>query len=137
MPPWTFPESMSSDEAMARLKGVISSDPKLETIVQSDRYLKVKGTRNLGTDEIEFLINPDDKVVTYISKRVDDPDAGDFGANRKRLEELRKKSGVFGVMGQEYSSADAAPRENAFGQLKAFYGLRSGRGYEDLLLDDE
>ena len=137
MPPWTFPESMSSDEAMARLKGVISSDPKLEIIVQSDRYLKVKGTRNLGTDEIEFLINPDDKVVTYISKRVDDPDAGDFGANRKRLEELRKKSGVFGVMGQEYSSADAAPRENAFGQLKAFYGLRSGRGYEDLLLDDE
>eukprot|EP00977_Amphora_coffeiformis_P003645 scaffold710_cov171-Amphora_coffeaeformis.AAC.14 len=136
-PPWTFPDSMSSDEAMARLKGVVSSDPKLEVMGQSDLYLKVRGTRNLGTDEIEFLINPNDKVITFISKRVDDPDGGDFGANRKRLDDLRKKSnGVFGVMGQEYSSADTAPRENAFGQLKAFYGLRSGGGYEDLLLGD-
>ena len=136
-PPWTFPDSMSSDEAMARLKGLVSSDPKLEIVAQSDRYLKVKATRNLGVDEIEFLINTDDKVITFISKRVDDPEAGDFGANRKRLDELRKKSqGVFGVMGQEYASADTAPRENALGQLKAFYGLRSGSGYEDLLLDD-
>lgn len=137
MPPWTFPDSMSSDEAMARLKGVVNSDPKLEIVGQSDSYLKVQGTRNLGTDEIEFLINPEDKVITFISKRVDDPDGGDFGSNRKRLDELRKKSnGVFGVMGEEYLSADTAPRENAIGQLKAFYGLRSGGGYEDLLLSD-
>jgi len=136
-PPWTFPDSMSSDEAMARLKGLVSSDPKLEVLSQSDLCLRVRGTRNLGTDEIEFLINPNDKVITFISKRVDDPDGGDFGANRKRLDELRKKSnGLFGVMGQEYSSADTAPRENALGQLKAFYGLRSGGSYEDLLLGD-
>lgn len=129
---------MSSDEAMARLKGVISSDPKLEIIGQgADRSLKVKATRNLGaTDEIDFLINPTDSVITFISRRTDDEDGGDFGANRKRLEELRRKAQVFGIMGQEYSSADTAPREGAFGQLKAFYGLRSGGGYEDLLLDD-
>lgn len=135
-PPWTFPDTMSADEAMARLKGLINSDSKLEILQQSDRYLKVKGTRNLGTDEIEFLVNPHDKVVTFVSQRIDDPEASDFGANRKRLEEMRKKS-PFGVMGQEYLSADTAPRENALGQLKAFYGLRSGSGYEDLLLDDD
>ena len=95
---------------MARLKGLISSDDKLETLEQSDRYLKVKATRNLGTDEIEFLVNPEDKVITFISQRVDDPEGGDFGANRKRLDDLRKKSkGIFGVMGEEYSSADTVP----------------------------
>lgn len=127
---------------MARLKGLINNSDgagggRLETLVTSDRYLKVQATRTLGTDEIEFLVNPDDKVITFISRRVDDPAGNDFGANRNRLDELRRKSGgVFGIMGEEYASADAGPRETVLGQFQAFYGLRSGSGYEDLLLDD-
>lgn len=137
MAPWTFPETMSAEEAMARLKGVIQSDTKLETLAQADRYLKVRGTRNFCVDEIEFLINPEDRVITFVSRQVDGPDATDFGANRKRLDELRRKAQVFGVMGQDFATADASPKEGALGQLKAFYGLQSGKGFEDLFLDED
>ena len=38
-------------------------------------------------------------------------------------------------MGGGLNSADTAPREGVVGQLKAFYGIRSGTGFEDTLLD--
>ena len=78
-------------------------------------------------------------MVVFKSSEKDLANAGtsDFGANRKRVEELRKKSGgVFSLMGEGLMTADsyeggAAGKRNGFGgQLKAFYGLNSGQGYE-------
>jgi len=134
-PPWTIPEGMSPGEAMARIKGAISMDKSLTIRRETDTYLKVAATRSFNNDELEFLINPVDNVITFRSQQVDGPSVPDFGANRKRLDNLRKSARVFGVMGEEFETADAAPREGALDQLKAFYGLRSGQGYEDVVLE--
>lgn len=132
-PPWTF--YTSADEALARLKGALAEDSSWTLLVSSSNYLKVKGTRGLAEDQVEFVVNPSDSVITYSSKQSAGPSVADFGAVRRRLEELRRRAG-FGIMGEDYASADAAPREGAWGQLKAFYGLRTGAGYERVL-DDE
>lgn len=140
MAPWTWPEGTATEEVIARLKGAISADSLLSLEEQSvDKlYLRVKATRNFATDELEFQIKPEDRIVTFRSQQIDGPtNVSDFGANRKRLEELRKRTKVLNVMGAEFSSADAGPREGAVGQLKAFWGLQSGGGYESVLLGDE
>jgi len=137
-PPWTF--EVSADEAMARLKGVIASDPSLELVEEvSPSYLKVTSNRGPldATDEIQFLVNTQDKVVTFKSFEIGEPSVSDFGANRKRLEGLRKRAGVFGVMGDgltadSYGNRGTGPLQ----QLKAFYGLQSGGGYEEIFEDD-
>jgi uncharacterized protein (DUF1499 family) len=136
MSPWTYPEGMPVDEVMARLKGAVSTDIKLEVVEQKENYLKVKAIRNFAIDELEFLVNPVDRVITFSSQQVEGPDIGDFDGNRKRLDELKRRAQVFRAMGEEYGSADNAPREGALGQLKSFYGLGSGTGYEDILLDE-
>jgi len=125
---------------MARLKGAVTaatSSDNMSILTETDNYLKVSATRNFNTDEIEFLINPADSAITFRSRQVDGPAAvSDFGANRNRLDRLRKSAKVFGVMGDDFGTADAvAPRESAFDQLKAFYGLQFGEGFEDVVLD--
>ena len=57
--------------------------------------------------------------------------------NGNGWDDLKRRIGVFQNMGEEFASADSAPREGPFGQLKAFYGLQSGSGYEDILLNEE
>lgn len=136
MPPWTIPDGMSKEEVMARLKGAIRSDPTLSITEETPKYLKVKATRNFSTDELEFLINDVDSVVTFRSQQTDGPSVSDLGANRKRLADIKKKL-AFLAMGEEYETADNAPREGALGQLKAFYGFRSGGGFEDIVLDQD
>lgn len=137
-PPWTF--QVSVDEAMARLKGVIASDSSLTLVEEvSPTYLKISTNRPPldVTDEIEFLINPNDKVVTFKSLEVGEPSVNDFGANRKRLEGLRKKANVFGVMGDGLTADSYGDRGTGpLQQLKAFYGLQSGGGYEEVFEDD-
>jgi uncharacterized protein (DUF1499 family) len=136
-PPWTF--TASSQEAMARLKGLIASDPKATIIGSTEQTLAVLVQRNLGTDRIDFVINPDDKVVFFTSRRIDDVSGSDFGANRQRLERWQTQvKDFFGVMGQEQDGyGTSGAREGGLGQLKAFYGLQSGAGFQDLLLDDD
>jgi uncharacterized protein (DUF1499 family) len=137
-PPWTF--DVSPDEAFARLKGIVTSDPSF-TIVEIDadaRFLAVDVKRLNTVDSMEFLVKGDDQVVIFKSfeKDLDNVIVSDFGANRKRVEELRKKSGgVFSVMGagltaDSYDGGAAGKRNGVGGQLKAFYGLNSGQGYE-------
>lgn len=140
-PPWTF--EVSPDEAFARLKGAIASDSSLKVteIDEDARYIKFEalGLRSgfSKTDEVEFLVKGDDKVVTFKSIEKDAGGISDFGAQRSRLEELRKKSGVFGVMGSgltadSYGDVSKGRGGGALGQLKAFYGLQSGAGFEDV-----
>lgn len=139
LPPWTF--DRSSDEVMSRLKGSIVADPSCQ-IVQQDgnQYLKVEAKRNdlfSTIDELEFVINDKDQVVFFRSRASNENT--DFGINKKRLEDIRKRAGIFGVMGEFMNSADSASigqRGNGpLGQLKAFYGLQSGGGFEDVVLE--
>lgn len=140
-PPWTY--QCSPDEAFARLKGVIASEPELSIIEleKSARYIKVSAPRGLASDEIEFVVRGNgDNVVTFRSQEINGPGVSDFGAMRSRLDSLRKKSGVFDIMGAGMT-ADSyeMPISNrgALGQLKAFYGLQSGKGFESVFEDDE
>ena len=134
-PPWTFDNS-SAEEVVARIKGVVSSDPYLELKSSSDdNFLVIKGTRSLATDTIELLVNPTDKIVTFRAKQDGDqpPPVSDFGAIRKEVESIRQRTKIVDIMGQGMMSADAMPSQNGpLGQLKAFYGLQSGQGFEDL-----
>jgi len=140
-PPWTF--ASNADEALARLKGAIEGDP-LNTIVPSEdntsRHLLVDSKRSkLGTTayRMEFIINESDGVITFRSSAPSDIRGPDFGLQRKRLSEIRERAGSFGVMGETLNSADTkstGERGNGpLGQLKSFYGLQSGAGFEEVL----
>lgn len=124
---------------MARLKGVLVSDPSLTVEEVVPNYIRVSAVRGLVTDELEFLVNEQDKVVTFRSaEKGDGASLSDFGLNRKRLEELRKKASIFGVMGEGLTadSIEGSARGGGpLGQLKAFYGLQSGQGFEDVFED--
>lgn len=137
MTPWTYDSGMSTAEVLARLKGLIESDSSLTLLSEGELWVSATATRNLGacTDQIDFVIRPDDRVITFQSKQIEGPSTSDFGANRNRLEELRKKVGVFGRMGEALETADTSAREGVGGQLKAFWGFTSGTGYEDVMLE--
>lgn len=139
MAPWTWPEGTSVDEVVGRLKGVVDADGALQLVEQQDnRYFRVRAARNFNYDELEFVVNPADRVITFRSQQVEGPDSvSDFGGNRKRLEDIRKRIPFLQVMGAEFDSADSGPREGVGGQLKAFWGLQSGSGFEKVLLDEE
>jgi len=140
-PPWTF--SSSADEAMARLKGAIEGEP-LNSIVPSEdstsRHLLVDSKRSqLGSTayRMEFIINEADGVITFRSSAPEDITGPDFGLQRKRLNEIRERAATFGVMGEALNSADSkSSGEQGYGplgQLKSFYGLQSGGGFEEVL----
>jgi uncharacterized protein (DUF1499 family) len=140
LPPWTFEGPVN--EVMSRLKGAIVTDTTCQIVKQDgNRYLKAEAKRSdlFGTiDELEFIINEKDQVVTFRSMANDENN--DFaGINKKRLEAIRKRAGIFGVMGEYLNTADSVSideRGNGpMGQLKAFYGLQSGAGFEDVLLE--
>jgi len=142
-PPWTF--ECSPEEAYARLKGSIAADSSLTVVAKDEenKYIKIQTERNaLGgpQDELEFLVRGGpDGVVTFRSARMYANGLSDFGAIRNRLETLRQKSKVFDVMGGGLTadSYDVPLKKNGFlGQLKAFYGLQSGEGFEDVFNDD-
>ncbi len=139
--PWTF--ASSADEAMARLKGAVEGEP-LNSIVASEdstsRHLLVDSKRSkLGSTayRMEFVINEADGVITYRSSAPEDITGPDFGLQRKRLSEIRERAATFGVMGESLNSADTkSTGEKGYGvlgQLKSFYGLQSGGGFEDIL----
>lgn len=149
-PPWTY--NANADEVLARLKGAVAADP-LNTIVSYEKTqsgenndnswrLLVDSTRKehlLGAiiDRLEFVINEKDSVVTFRSSAPLDSTVPDFGLQKKRLTEIRERAGIFGVMGESLNTADTKTTgekgNGPLGQLKAFYGLQSGGGFEDVL----
>lgn len=110
-------------------------------IDDDSRYLLVAIKRLNTEDNVEFLVKADDKVVVFKSSEKEPSGVTDLGANRKRVEELRKKSGgVFGVMGDgltadTFEGGASGKRNGVVGQLKAFYGLNNGGGYEAVFED--
>lgn len=146
-PPWTF--EVSPQEAFARLKGIVNSDPSLDLVEidEEDKYMRIETKRLAASvvDYIEFIVKDDDKVVVFQSAEKNPVDGGaggsgisDFGAIRKRLEDLRRRSGgVFGVMGEgltadSFDGGAFGKRNGLGGQLKAFYGFNSGEGFESV-----
>jgi hypothetical protein len=148
MLPWTWPESISGDEVVSRLKGVIASDQTLsirilEKLPNTENvFFRIRAARNVCNDEIEILVNPNDRVITFRSQQVDGPDnVSDFGANRRRLEEIRKRLKVVTILGGGGDNTDyyrnGESTEGLTGQLKAFWGFQSGGGFESILLDED
>ena len=149
MLPWTWPESISSDEVISRLKGVVASDQTLSVIDSTkvpsgeNYFFRIHAARNICRDEIELFVNPNDRVITFRSQQIDGPDSvSDFGANRRRLEDIRKRLKVVTVLGggggengDYYSNGEST--EGLGGQLKAFWGFQSGGGFESILLDED
>ena len=129
--PWTF--DCSAAEAQARLKGVFAADPMTYSDMYDEvGYLRVTAARGLVTDQLEFVIDDKEKLVKMRSAELSDaPSISDFGANRRRLDGIRKEAKVFDVMGGSFDSIENRGT-GPVGQLKAFYGLQSGAGFEDL-----
>jgi len=143
-PPWTF--EVAPDEAFARIKGVLASDDafRVTDIDDENRYIKAKVARVFpDQDEVELLVKGDDKVVVFRCSEREEGLVGDFGEINKRMESVRKRGAVFDVMGggltaDSYDGGGAARRGNgALGQLKAFYGLQSGQGFEAVFEDED
>lgn len=143
-PPWTF--EVSPDEAYARIKGVLKSDPGFEITEVDDeaRYIRAFAKRlGVDDDEVEFLVKGDDKVVLFRSTAKKNGSVSDFGANRKRIDDIRKRGGVFELMGggmtaDSVDGGGAASRGNSpWGQLKAFYGMQKGEGFESVFEEEE
>jgi len=140
-PPWTFVSN--ADEAMARLKAAIEDEPLNSIVTSKDntsKHLLVDSKRSkLGTTayRMEFIINEADSVITFRSSAPSDIFGPDFGLQRKRLSEIRERAVTFGAMGEGLNSADtkstAEKGNGPLGQLKSFYGLQSGGGFEEVL----
>jgi len=130
---------VSPDEAFARIKGVLKSDDGFEITELDDeaRYIRAYAKRFTDAqDEVEFLIKGEDKVVLFKSKARKNGSFSDFGANGKRIDDIRRKGAVFDLMGggmtaDSFEGGGAMVKgNNPLGQLKAFYGLQSGQGLD-------
>lgn len=81
---------LSADEAMTRLKRILSGLPRVRIITADERYLHAEFTSLLFrfVDDVEFLIDEDRREVHFRSaSRVG---YSDLGANRARMEQLRR-----------------------------------------------
>ncbi|MGH7127301.1 MAG: DUF1499 domain-containing protein [Planctomycetaceae bacterium] len=86
--PLTF--SGSADEAMSDLIAVVESMPRTEIVTRREDYLHVEFTSPVFrfTDDVEFLLNDEVKVIHVRS--ASRTGRSDLGANRKRVEEIRR-----------------------------------------------
>ena len=64
------------------------------------RYVRAYARRiTSDADEVEFLVRADDRVVLFKSTARRNGSVSDFGANRKRIDDIRRRGAVFGLMG--------------------------------------
>lgn len=81
----------SAQAAMARLKSVVQAQPRTQIVTETERYLHVEFTSALMryVDDVEFYLDDSNKTIQFRSaSRVG---YGDLGANRKRMELLRRE----------------------------------------------
>lgn len=156
--PWTF--QCTPEKAFRTLLDILeqqelnNNDESIKVaFVDMDGFYieataKRKSLLSLGgiTDRMEFLVKPDDNVILYRSRQLPDEnsnndgsgkDLNDLGANKKRLGRFRQLSnGLFNELGTEndydYTGRKGVGGNGPLGQLKAFYGLQSGAGFEDV-----
>ena len=83
----------SPDDAMRQLKAAIATIPRLEIVSETEDYIHAEATSLIFRfrDDVEFLIEPEAKVIHFRSaSRVG---KSDLGANRARMEAIRKAFG--------------------------------------------
>lgn len=80
----------SAEETMLTLKAVIAAYPRTRIIAEAGNYIHATFRVNIGfTDDVEFLADEAAGVVHVRSaSRIG---YWDFGANRKRIEKVRKR----------------------------------------------
>jgi uncharacterized protein (DUF1499 family) len=86
--PLTFEDA--PEAAMARLKTALLLQPRVRIVTATDTYLHAEFTTALlrFVDDVEFLIDSQHKVIHFRSaSRVG---YSDLGANRKRMETIRR-----------------------------------------------
>jgi uncharacterized protein (DUF1499 family) len=79
----------SRPEAKEALKAVVRSLPRTELVEEDESYLRYEFTSLLlrFVDDVEFLLDDETKTVHFRS--ASRTGYGDFGINRKRMEEIR------------------------------------------------
>jgi uncharacterized protein (DUF1499 family) len=83
----------TAEEAMARLRAVLTTRPRVRIVTQTDTYLHAECTSLIFrfVDDVEFLIDHAAKVIHFRSaSRVGH---SDLGVNRRRMEEIRNSFG--------------------------------------------
>lgn len=86
-----FRYQRSKTEAKEALKGVILSLPRTRLVEENETYLHYEFTSLLlrFVDDVEFLFDDEAKTIHFRSaSRVGH---SDFGVNRRRMEEIRKR----------------------------------------------
>lgn len=86
-----FPLADTEQRTMELLASSVSELPNSRSVLSKDNYLhfEVRSSLLRFVDDVEFLIDPEKNVVQVRSaSRVG---RSDFGVNRKRIEELRKR----------------------------------------------
>ena len=81
-------DGVSGIEMMQRIKSVIEAMPRSNIIVSDDKYLYAEFQSLIFrfTDDVEFLVDEDNKRVDYRS--VSRVGYSDMGVNRKRMETI-------------------------------------------------
>lgn len=121
--PWEF--GKSAEEEFDEVVNVLQSDPTIK-IVEADKskyYIHAEATTSLptyGIDDVEVLLNPDEKVITYRSNsrqvvRIGSDVLSDGGTNKNRLINLQKQLGLK-AMGEQEELLD-----KIFGDKKQLY----------------
>ena len=123
--PWSFSESNSADEEFTQIVNALkSTEFRLKIVDQNDqkRYIRAEARSAIpitGTDDLEFLVNPIDKIITYRTNSREVAMAGpqvitDGGSNKNRLDIIRRKLGVF-EMGESEESIKFMAKEQSMG----------------------
>ena len=85
-----IPYQGSPEQAISRLKSVIEALPRTQIVSETNRYLHVEFTTALVryVDDVEFLVDEASQTIQFRSaSRVG---YSDLGANRKRMEQVRR-----------------------------------------------
>lgn len=84
---------VSPDDATRQLKAAIATIPRMRIVTETENYLHAEATSLIFRfkDDVEFFIDREAKVIHFRSaSRVG---YSDLGANRARMEEIRKAFG--------------------------------------------
>ncbi len=83
----------SRAEAKEALKAIVQAMPRTKLVEENESYLHYEFTSLLlrFVDDVEFLFDDESKTVHFRS--ASRTGYGDFGVNRKRMEEIRSRVG--------------------------------------------
>jgi uncharacterized protein (DUF1499 family) len=81
----------SAAEAMRRLKAVLAEMPRLRVVDERGDYLRAEATSRVFrfVDDVEFHIDAENRTIHFRS--ASRAGRSDFGANRRRMEDIRRR----------------------------------------------